>query len=285
MAIGFPKSRRSGGPKTTAGKLVASRNSLTTGVYSIQEALPGEDPSQLRELEQSFLQDLAPQGAVEAALVHSLVVIAWKKLRLERLEYRYVRDKLNQKRTFLEIENAGVKSYPDGVGDYLLDTKLIESCDGKLAKEYLRYCNILKECGWTEADLLRLKKESHKTFTRLHELMLVECDYSEISIFDMSTIRYSFTDPRQPIENVIDTLIGEAQAAIWVFQNKEKLLQAHQQIQDKRLLSALQFERPQRAADELDRSFFKTLAELRKQQDWRARHDYIDVASKAIEKS
>lgn len=285
MALGFPKSRRSGGPKTSAGKLAASQNSLKTGVYAIQEVLPGEDLSQLRELEQLFVQDFAPQGSVEAALVHSLVVIAWKKLRLERLEYRYIRDKLNQEPTFLEIENVGVKDYPDGVGNYLLDTKLIDSCDGELAKEYLRYCNILKECGWTEADLMRLKKESPKTFARLYELMLVECDYSEISILDMATIRYSFTHPRQPIENVIDALISEAQAAIWVFKNKEKLLQAHQQIQDKRLISALQFERPQRAADELDRSFFKTLAELRKQQDWRARHDYIDVASKAVEKS
>lgn len=88
----------------------------------------------------------------------SLVVIAWKKLRLQRLEYRYVRDKLNQKPTFLEIENAGVKGYPDGLGDYLLDAKLIESCDGGMAKEYLRYCNILKECGWTEDDLKHLKK-------------------------------------------------------------------------------------------------------------------------------
>jgi hypothetical protein len=284
MSLGFHKSRRSGGPKTPAGKLVASQNSLKSGVYSVQAILPGEDPAQLHELEQSFIEDFSPQGVVEAALVHSLVVIAWKKLRLERLEYRYIRDKLNQEPTFLEIENTGVKNYPDGVGNYLLDTKLIESCDGELAKEYLRYCNILKECGWTETDLLRLKKESLKTFTRLYELMLVKCDYSETSLFDMATIPYSFTHPRQPIENVIDILIGEAQAAIWVFQNKEKLLQAHQQIRDKRLISALQFERPQRAADELDRSFFKTLAELRKQQDWRARHDYIDVTSKSIEK-
>jgi hypothetical protein len=285
MAIGFSKSRRSGGPKTPAGKLVASRNSLNTGVYAIQEVLPGEDPTQLQELEQSFIQDFSPQGVVQAALVHSLVVIAWKKLRLQRLEYRYVRDKLNQKPTFLEIENAGVKGYPDGAADCLLDAKLIESCDGRMAKEYLRYCNILKECGWTEVDLKRLKKESPKTFARLYELMLVECESSDISMFDMATIRYSYTHPTQPIENVIDTLIREAQISIWMFQNKEKLLQAHQQIRDKRLIAALQFERPQRAADELDRSFFKTMAELRKKQDWRARHDYIDVALKAIERS
>jgi hypothetical protein len=72
---------------------------------------------------------------------------------------------------------------------------------------------------------------------------------------------------------------------LWVSLNKEKLLQAHQQIRDKRLISALQFERPQRAADELDRSFFKTLAELRKQQDWCRRDSYIYIASRAIEKS
>ena len=82
------KSRRSGGPKTTEGKLAASRNSLKMGVYSKQEVLPDENLIELLELEQYFIEDFSPQGITESALVHDLTVSAWKKLRLERLEYR-----------------------------------------------------------------------------------------------------------------------------------------------------------------------------------------------------
>ena len=90
-----PKSRRSGGPKTAEGKLASSRNSLKIGAYSKQEVLPGENHQELLELEQYFIEDFAPQGVTESALVHDLTVLAWKKLRLERLEYRQLLDKLN----------------------------------------------------------------------------------------------------------------------------------------------------------------------------------------------
>lgn len=69
-----PKSRRSGGPQTTDVKLASSRYSLKTGVYSKQEILPGEDPKELLELEQYFMEDFAPQGVTESACVHDLTV-------------------------------------------------------------------------------------------------------------------------------------------------------------------------------------------------------------------
>ena len=97
-----PKSRRSGGPQTAEGKLASSRNSLKTGVYSKQEVLPGEDPKELLELEQYFIEDFAPHGVTESALVHDLTLLAWKKLRVERLEYRRLRDKLNKPLEYLE---------------------------------------------------------------------------------------------------------------------------------------------------------------------------------------
>jgi hypothetical protein len=107
-----PKSRRSGGPQTAERKLASSPNSLKTGVYSKQEVLPGEEPKELLELEQYFVEDFAPQGITESALVHDLTVLAWKKLRLERLEYRRLRDKLNKPLYHFEGDGLGL-SIPD----------------------------------------------------------------------------------------------------------------------------------------------------------------------------
>lgn len=67
MTAEFPKSRRSGGPKTAEGKAVSSRNSIKTGAYSKQEVLPGENLQELLELEQYFIEDFSPQGVTESA--------------------------------------------------------------------------------------------------------------------------------------------------------------------------------------------------------------------------
>jgi hypothetical protein len=58
--------------------------------------LPGESEKEFRELEQLFIDDFAPSGISERALVHSLVVIIWKKLRLEKLESRHIHDLLDR---------------------------------------------------------------------------------------------------------------------------------------------------------------------------------------------
>jgi hypothetical protein len=47
----IPKSTRSGEPNTQAGKVIASQNSLKTGIYSNIVVLPGKDESELHLLE------------------------------------------------------------------------------------------------------------------------------------------------------------------------------------------------------------------------------------------
>ncbi len=48
-------------------------------------------------------------------------------------------------------------------------------------------------------------------------------------------------------------------------------------IQEKRLLKFIQFNSAQRVHDDLDRSFYKTLSELRRHQQWRRDMQAIDV--------
>ena len=111
MALSL-KSRRSGGPRTAEGKISSSQSALKTGAYSNQEVLPGENLQELLELEQYFIEDFSPHGITESALVHDFTVLAWKKLRLERLEYRQLRDKLNKPLDYFETKYLGLSILP-----------------------------------------------------------------------------------------------------------------------------------------------------------------------------
>ena len=148
----IPKSRRSGGPQTAEGKLASSRNSLKTGTYSKQEVLPGEDPKELLELDQYFMEDFAPQGVTESALVHDLTVLAWKKLRLERLESRRLRDKLNEPLDYFEHEKLRL-SIPREAQAYFDDPSLISELDLSLALEHLKNSKKLKATKCSLAEL------------------------------------------------------------------------------------------------------------------------------------
>ena len=49
--------------------------------------LAGEDAAQFAELEHLLLHDFDPVGVAEAAMVHDLAVLTWKKLRVDRVEH------------------------------------------------------------------------------------------------------------------------------------------------------------------------------------------------------
>lgn len=277
MVNQFPKSRRSGGPKTAEGKALASRNSLKHGAYAVQEVLPGEDLQQFLELKQQFISEYEPSGITVLALVDSLANIAWKKLRIEQLEYRHIRNILIKEIYWSELSDAGVKDCPELAKAYVIDPKLIESCDAELAREQYRYALALREFGFDGDQLARLQKESPNTFRALKERMLEKCELKSISLFDMATYQYSLSDKRKVFADVLDGLIADAHARKWVADNKKRILFAYQQIRDERLKMALRFEMPQRAINELDRQFTKTLAEIRKHQDWHRERRMIDI--------
>jgi len=158
-----PKSRRSGELQTAEGKLASSRNSLKMGAYSKQEVLPGEDPKELLELEQYFMEDFAPQGVAESALVHDLTVLAWKKIRLERLEYLRLRDKLNEPLDYFEAEGHGLR-IPEGAQSYFDDPSLISELDLSLALEHLKNSKKFKAAKYSLAALEDVQANSLTTF-------------------------------------------------------------------------------------------------------------------------
>lgn len=74
------------GPRTAAGKAVASRNAMTHGLTSRADLVPGESAEALEELRSGLRAALAPVGTLEELLADRVLSCAWRLARLGRVE-------------------------------------------------------------------------------------------------------------------------------------------------------------------------------------------------------
>ena len=81
-----PPRRRSGGPKTEAGKRRASMNAVKHGMYSAAVVLPGESHQEYDALLQCYLDRFQPAAPDQHYLVHTLVNAEWRINRLMRIQ-------------------------------------------------------------------------------------------------------------------------------------------------------------------------------------------------------
>jgi hypothetical protein len=84
-------SRRNGakskGPKTSEGKARSAQNALKHGLRAQKHmVLPGEGAAAFEALEAALIEELAPEGALQAALAQRVVSAVWRLSRAERLE-------------------------------------------------------------------------------------------------------------------------------------------------------------------------------------------------------
>jgi hypothetical protein len=78
---------RSRGPKTPEGKTRSAQNALKHGMRAQKcIVLPGERASAFAAFEAALLEELAPDGALQAVLAQRVVAASWRLARAERLE-------------------------------------------------------------------------------------------------------------------------------------------------------------------------------------------------------
>jgi hypothetical protein len=222
------------------------------------------------------MEDFAPQGVTESALVHDLTVLAWKKLRLERLEYRRLRDKLNEPLDYFEHEKLGF-SIPEEAHSYFDDPSLISELDLSLALEHLKNSKKIKTAKYSLASLEEVQANSLTTFVDIKR-KIEGLGATVTNPKNMVDCKYSDSTTTTPLQDVTDKLIEQSESIVWAIKNYEQILIAKQRMRDKRLVNELGFEKGRRVGDDLDRFFFRTLGELRKQQEWRYRRDAIEMA-------
>ncbi len=276
------KSRRSGGPQTDEGKKIASSNSLKTGAYSNTLILPGEDESQFRQIEDQFISDFRPEDMAEIAMVRDLAVLAWKKIRLENLELRFILSRLNEPLSFLDkhdtkfLSSHQVESILDQLCDYTSELK-------KEAELAVRYAEHLQVNGPTAEDLESLEK-SHPL---IHKKLVEYIDhYGFTNPTAKNVLRYEIENDDGEAELFWDYFLRDAikdlQQSVWLCDIRPKIERELQVVKDRRLMELMQNEKPSRAFDDLRRNFYRALSELRKHQEWRRKMQVVDVASRNV---
>ncbi len=89
--------QKSTGPRTDKGKVRARLNALKHGMTArtIMPVLPHEDPKQLEDRTQQFINDMRPRNDVERELVCHAARLSWAIERAERVETAHPRKMRN----------------------------------------------------------------------------------------------------------------------------------------------------------------------------------------------
>jgi hypothetical protein len=275
-------SNLSGEPKTPEGKLISSRNSLKTGVYSKQQFLPGENPEDFDELKSMFMDDFKPVGVVEASLVHEITVLAWKKLRLERVENQFLYGVLNATPTAEEFFAAGLPRKDDIVG-LLEDLSVMTEQFIEDHERYLDWAKEADDSDLMQEDIDRLKKEDPDLYAYLKRDSFDHGNHSNQVQRIVITWQGQKEEDQEltvnKVRNMLKNVIQESKAVIYVAKHMNEIEEIKQLIRDRRLKNFMESPGPIRAYQDLSRAFFKVLAELRKQQEWRLQNRTLDLNS------
>ena len=85
-AANLANAQHSTGPRTDAGKAAASQNALKHGLTASTVLIPGEDPAEFAQFEQSLFDFWRPFDTGEEVMVQELIYVQWRLKRCVRLE-------------------------------------------------------------------------------------------------------------------------------------------------------------------------------------------------------
>ena len=272
--------KRSGGPQTSEGKLASSQNSLKLGVYSRKITLINESDDEFNQLLEQFMVDFAPRDIAESVMVRDLAIITWKRLRLEGLEQSSLVRALNEPITAAEYSRNGIEIDSGTVWaiDYL---------DGKTEGKVEYYERARKEAqSWWDSyrgdrDILSMPVN----YPTLFEVVVGRArafgfdvssdpDSEEVCSWTLDSNRYGCD---RYSDYVVRALIREDRELNWVEENSEQIKLAAIKAKEERLLRVIQNPGETRVNEDLSRSLYKTLSELRRHQQWRRKMSIVDV--------
>ncbi|QWD80058.1 hypothetical protein ICV01_01700 [Polynucleobacter sp. MWH-Spelu-300-X4] len=272
------RGNRTGGPKTQLGKLASSKNSLKTGAYSVQQILPGERQEDFEELHKMFIDDFQPIGVVEASLVHEISLLAWKKLRLERVENQYLYGVLNATLIPEEYFAAGLPRKEEII--WLLQD-LSAMTEGFVAKHqrYLNWARAAEKRTLKQEEINQIQRDDEDLYMHLKREVF---EFHSGSAMQIRFIRWAGETEDEPelsaedVAKSLGNMIKRSESVLYVHKHLKEITNIQNLIRDRRLKAFMESAGPIRAYQDLSRAFFKVLDELRKQQDWRLKNKTLE---------
>lgn len=282
------KKKRSGGPRTLAGKVKASQNAIKTGAYTSSLILPHENHGEYQELERCLMEEYQPVGITEIALVKDLARCLWKKARLDRVEHSNLIALMSQPIAAEEYFRAGYQRERDRRVDWILER--IHGY-GEEEIDFLRF-------GLRFAELARDKRDffleqvaffkEHGTAEFCEEII---AEYEEAKSANASGAKRVVASTRgtevsaspkdrlseEHLKVRIDGLIEERELILSIYDDKPELERLKPIIFDLRQSAFMERSGMPRAREDLNREFHRTLKEFRLQREWRLEHQPIDI--------
>jgi hypothetical protein len=270
------QSKRTGGPKTEAGKMASAKNAIKTGAYSTLIILPGESEKDFQELEEQFVRDFSPEDIVAATMVHNLTVLTWKKLRAQKIEHAGLVRTLTAKFDYGEYFNRIVYVPIDDASVTLSIVDALDHGEEEVWIPAFRFCKQFVEAMPSEQELMNLKQAS----PFLYELLESKAGNKQACGFWPSMTVTTLLGKVHPfITYHCEAFLTEHRILAQAVEHIVPLRQLVKEIKEARLLKFLQQNSIQRVHDDLDRAFYRTLSELRKHQHWRQERNTVDVTS------
>lgn len=263
------RTKRSGGPRTAAGKLLSAKNALKTGTYSNQPVVQGESLKAYLELESYFIKEYNPQTITEGMMVSDLAKNVWKKLRLDRIETNNFISVLSKAISSREYMDVGFE-YPRWVEGYLDEVENVETYD--LAEKQWLY-QITKQ--WL--DDFPIRSEYDAELLKNPKFMELLTRQARAKGLDPATpgwlydkvVRLEYYQQERMLRIVLREIHEEVGPLVWVLEHQNEILEANQRVRDERLRMAIRHLRLDRQMDDLNRRIFKLRDELCKAQDRR----------------
>ena len=272
------QSKRTGGPKTAAGKMASAQNAIKTGAYSSLIILPGESEKDFQELESQFISDFSPEDIVAATMVHNLTVLTWKKLRAQKIEHAGLLRTLTanfSSSEYYKFNYSTAISDPGRVLTLVDGMSQVEEDEWKLA---IGFCKMFIKTIPTAQELKALEQASTKLYNYLEAEAVIN-NSQDCALWSAMNVKTSDGKVHPFIKFYCEYFLKENVDAFNVISDIAHLRQIVKEIKEARLLKFIQESSIQRVHDDLDRAFYRTLSELRKHQHWRQERNTVDVTS------
>jgi len=274
------KSSRSGGPKTDLGKLASSRNAIKTGSYSKLIILPGESEEDFRLLEEQLFNDFSPQDVAQSAMVRSLAVITWKKLRAEKIEHASLIHELTEPFTILDYHG---RNLPFGSHTPEVILGWVNQLENNGIHDWLTAIKLARQFSQKGAEVSELEalEEDSPFVYQFFERQGVRFKVSDNTPAYWASANLKTPDGSQSsfVEFVAKELLKKHEVEAWSIEHIDVLKSAVEQIKEARLLRVIRAGSMQRIHDDLDRAFNRTLNELRAHKKWCRDESAIDVTA------
>ena len=272
------KSNRIGGPKTDQGKLASSRNAIKTGSYSSLIILPGESEEDFRLLEEQFFKDFSPQDVAQSAMVRSLAVITWKKLRAEKIEHAGLIHALSLPFVLNDFHKLDLPFGRHQGSNILNWIRRLDDADIHAWAVAIKLAQQFIDTPPTLAQLQDLENASPFLYQYFEdEADGVGAPNRGPSYWFNAKIKTHDGQQHDFIQRYANQFLKVHEVETWTIDHIDELSQGIKEMKEARLLRFLQQKDTQRVHDDLDRAFYRTLNELRNHQKWRRDQSSIDV--------